>query len=155
MTAQSKAAASRESRRQVISFVLDPEFLGFDLEFVDKVIEVPEFSFVPRAPVFVRGAINHHGKVIAVVDMREFMGMSRSEPGPDSRILILASETYYLGLLVDRVERIESVPMKGPLVQMPEGDMNTYISRMINIGGRILNLIDLEKLLLEIESYFG
>ena len=145
-----------DTRRQVISFVLEPEFLGFDLKYVDKVIEVDEFAFVPRAPGFVRGAINNRGKVVAVIDLREFMGMERSEFTIDSRVLILASEDYHLGLLVDRVERIETVPIKGPLVQTPDpGETNPYISRMINLGGRILNLVEVEKLLAEIESYFS
>ena len=145
-----------DTRRQVISFVLEPEFLGFDLKYVDKVIEVDEFAFVPRAPGFVRGAINNRGKVVAVIDLREFMGMEQSEFTIDSRVLILASEDYHLGLLVDRVERIETVPIKGPLVQTPDpGETNPYISRMINLGGRILNLVEVEKLLAEIESYFS
>ena len=130
--------------------------MGFDLKYVDKVIEADKFSFVPRAPAFVRGAINHHGKVIAVVDFRQFVGMEPSELTPDSRILIVTSDVYHLGLLVDRVERIESVPVKGPLVQIPNpGETNPYISRMINLGGRILNLVDVEKLLVEIENYFS
>jgi purine-binding chemotaxis protein CheW len=149
-------APAGDFRRQVISFVLDPELMGFELKYVEKVVEVGKFSFVPRAPAFVRGAINHHGKVIAVVDFREFVGMERREPGPDSRILVLASDVYHLGLMVDRVERIESVPVRGPLVQAPDPDeTNPYVAKMINLGGRILNLIDVEKLLVEIENYFA
>lgn len=145
-----------DARAQVISFVIEPELMGFDLRYVDKVIEVGDFSFVPRAPRFVRGAINNHGKVVAVVDMKEFTGLARSELTADSRILIFASDVHHLGLLVDRVERIESVPLRGPLVQVPDpGETNPYISRMINLGGRILNLIDVEKLLGEIENYFS
>lgn len=148
-------APAVETRLQVISFVLAPELLAFGLEHVEKVIEVDKLSFVPRAPSFIRGAINHHGKVIAVVDLREFLGLGRAAFTPDSRILILASAVYHLGLLVDRVERIESVPRKGPLVQMPEpGETNPYVARIINLGGRILNLVDIEKLLVEIENYF-
>jgi purine-binding chemotaxis protein CheW len=155
MNAMANAPVS-ETRRQVISFVLEPELMGFDLKYVEKVVEVDKYSFVPRAPAFVRGAINHHGKVIVVIDFREFVGMERVAPSLDSRILILASDVYHLGLLVDRVERIESVPLRGPLVQTPDpGETNPYVSKMINLGGRILNLIDVEKLLVEIENYFA
>jgi len=130
--------------------------MGFDLKYVDKVIEADKFSFVPRAPAFVRGAINHHGKVIAAVDLRGFLGMGPAPIGLDSRILVLSGEEYQLGFLVDRVVRIETVPSRGPLVQAPEpGESNPYISRMINLGGRVLHLIDMEKLLLEIENYFA
>ena len=151
-----KAAAQPQSRRQVISFLLESELMGFDLKYLEKVLEAGEFSFVPRAPSFLRGAINHHGKVIAAVDLRGFLGMGPAPIGLDSRILVLSGEEYQLGFLVDRVVRIETVPSRGPLVQAPEpGESNPYISRMINLGGRVLHLIDMEKLLLEIENYFA
>ena len=149
-------AAASDTRRQVICFLLESEYLGFDLKHLEKVVEAVEFSFVPRAPSFLRGAINHHGKVIAAIDLREFLGMGKATLTQDSRILILADEQYHLGLLVDRVERIETVPLKGPLVSTPEpGESNAYVVRMINLGGRILNLIDMDKLLQEIENYFA
>jgi purine-binding chemotaxis protein CheW len=150
------ASAPRDSRRQVISFLLEPELMGFDLHHLDKVIEVPEFSFVPRVPAFIRGAVGIRGKVVAVVDLREFFGMPRNPITLDSRVLVLASDVYHVGFLVDRAERIESVPVAGPLVQTPEhGDANPYVAKVINLGGRILNLVDVEKLLSEIENYFA
>ena len=149
-------AAASDTRRQVVSFFVESEHLGFEIKYLDKVVEASVFSFVPRAPSFLRGAISHHGKVIAAVDLHEFLGMGKAALTLDSRILILAGEEYHLGLLVDRVERIETVPIKGPLVSVPEpGESNPYVTRMINLGGRILNLIDMDKLLLEIENHFA
>ena len=143
-----------DKRRHVISFILGRELYGFDLHMVNKVIEVPDFFFVPRAPSFTRGVISHRGKVIAVVDLSEFLGMGTARTGPDHRILVIASSEYHLGFLVDRVERIEYVPVRGPLVQPSSGE-NPYVSKIVNLGGRIFNLIDLEKLLAEIEEYFA
>jgi len=152
----SVAARPVDLRRQVISFMLGNELMGFELSYLEKVIEVEELSFVPRAPSFVRGALSSRGRVIVVVDMRDFLGMEAGEGDVDSKILILDHELYHIGLLVDRVVRIESVPTRGPLVQAPEpGETSPYIARMINLGGRILNMVDVEKLLVEIESYFA
>lgn len=138
----------------MISFVLSPEMMGMPLQYVDKVVEGGQLSFIPRVPSFVRGALSQQGKIVAVVDLRDFLGMKTSEITVDSRILVLASQVFHLGFLVDRVERIESVPLEGPLVQLPEADSLPYISRIINLGGRILNLVDVDKLLAEIENYF-
>jgi purine-binding chemotaxis protein CheW len=145
-----------DARRQVISFALDPELMGFELSYVEKVIDINRVSFVPRAPAFLQGAISHHGKVMAVVDLRRFLGMEARPLSVDSKVLILDHPVYHIGLLVDRVERIESVPMRGPLVQTPEPDeAKPYIFKIINLGGRILNLVDVEKLLSEIEAFFS
>lgn len=143
-------------RRQIISFQLGGELYGLELKYVEKVIEVPGFSFVPRAPAFTRGVINHRGKVIAVVDLSQFFGGPTVELTVESRILILASEVYHLGLLVDRVERIESVPLRGDTVRMvTAGEGNPYVSRVINLGGRLFHFIEVDKLLSEIEEYYA
>ncbi len=147
-------APKEETRRHVMSFVLGRELYGFELSQVDKVIEVPSFFFVPRAPSFTMGVISNRGKVVAVVDLAEFFGLGCSTPGVDHRILVIASENYHLGLMVDRVERIEYIPVRGPLVHPAVGD-NPYVSKVVNLGGRIFNLIDVEKLLAEIEEYFA
>jgi len=145
-----------EPRRQTISFQLAGELFGLEIGHVDKVIEAPRFFFVPRAPAFTRGVISHRGKVIVVVDLAQFFGRTPTPETVESRILILASEVYQLGLLVDRVERIESVPVRGDTVRpVTAGEVNPYVSKVINLGGRLLHLIDVDKLLAEIEEYFA
>lgn len=149
------AARAGDTHRQVISFMLGAELMGFELSYLEKVIEVEKLGFVPRAPSFVRGAISIRGRVIVVVDMRDFLGLPEVEGGLDPKILILDHEVYRIGL-VGKVVRIESVPIRGPLVQVPEsGETSPYVGKIVNLGGRILNLVDLEKLLIEIENYFA
>jgi len=150
------ATPRQETHRQMISFHVGDELFGFEIHFVDKVIEVPPFSFVPRAPFFSRGAVNHRGKVTAVVDLSRFFGLQETDLNPDHRIIIIDSEIYHLGLLVNKVERIETVPISGDMVR-PPGDLskNPYVGKVVNLGGRIFNLIDVAKLLQEIESYYA
>jgi len=154
--AEKARESQAEPRRPAISFQLAGELFGLEIAHVDKVIEVPAFSFVPRTPAFTRGVINHRGKVIAVVDLAQFFGRPSAPLTVESRILILVSEAYHLGLLVDRVERIESVPVRGDTVRpLTAGESNPYVSKVINLGGRLLHFIDVEKLLGEIEEYFA
>lgn len=145
---------TQERHRRVISFYLSKELFGFEIKYVSRVIEPEKLWFVPRAPFFLRGVINHRGKVIAVIDLGQFLGMKMKEIDMESRVIILDNEEFYIGFLVDRVERIESVPVFGDTVQEPSGG-NPYISSVVNLGGRIFNMINLAKLLEEIESYFG
>lgn len=143
-----------ERHRQMLSFYLDRELYGFEIKYILQVIEPPPFAFVPRAPFFLRGAVNYRGKVIAVIDLGQFMGGKEKPLNPESRIIIIDSPEFNLGFLVERVERIETVPVVGEMVQQPP-EANPYISGVVNLGGRLFNIIDLEKLLKEIESYFS
>ncbi len=150
----SKTSLLGERHRQMISFYLGRELFGFEIKYIQQVIEPSRMAFVPRAPFFLRGAINHRGKVIAVIDLGQFMGMKEKPIDQESRIIILDSDEFNLGFLVDRVERIETVPVYGETVQEPES-ANPYIYKVVNLGGRLFNVINLDKLLQEIESYFS
>jgi len=145
---------SPEKHRRMISFFLDKELFGFEIKYISRVIDAEKMGFVPRAPFFVRGVISHRGKVIAVIDLAQFLGMPARELGGDAKVIILDSQEFHLGFLVERVERIETVPLAGGTVRDPGAD-NPYLSKVVNLGGRIFNVVNLEKLLGEVESFFG
>jgi len=138
----------------MVSFYLEKELFGFEIKYISRVIDPEKMGFVPRAPFFVRGVTSHRGKAIAVIDLAQFLGMKSRELTGDSKIIVLDSQEFHLGFLVDRVERIETVPLSGGTVREPGGE-NPYILKVVNLGGRIFNVINLEKLLAEIESFFG
>jgi purine-binding chemotaxis protein CheW len=144
----------QERHRRMISFFLEKELFGFEIKYISRVIDPEKLGFVPRAPFFMRGVISHRGKVIAVIDLAQFLGMPKKEVDLESKIIILDSQEFYLGFLVDRVERIETVPLSGDTVRDPAAE-NPYILKVVNLGGRIFNVINLEKVLGEIEGYFG
>jgi len=147
-------APALERHRQMLSFYLERELYGFEIKYILQVIEPPPFAFVPRAPFFLRGAVNYRGKVIAVIDLGQFMTGKEKPLGPERRVIIIDSPDFNLGFLVDRVERIETIPVYGDMVQQPP-ESNAYILGVVNLGGRLFNIIDLEKLLKEIENYFS
>ncbi len=142
---------------RMISFFLEKELFGFEIKYISQVIEPGKLAFVPRAPFFLKGVLNYRGKVIAVMDLAQFFGMKMKELDPESRVLILdpsqCGAELRLGFLVERVERIETVPAHRAISKL-EGE-KPYVSGVVNLGGRIFNVINLEKLLKEIEGYFG
>lgn len=144
----------QDRHRRMIGFFLEKEFFGFEIKYISRVIDPGKMGFVPRAPFFMRGVISHRGKVIAVIDLAQFLGMAKKEIDLETKIIILDSQEFHLGFLVDRVERIETVPVFGDTVRDPGGE-TPYILKVVNMGGRIFNIINLEKVLEEIEGYFG
>jgi len=152
-------AVSPEKHLRMIRFDLEKELFGFEIRYINQVIEPQKLFFVPRAPFFLRGALNHRGKVIAVIDLAQFFGMKAKVIDQETRVIILdpaeCGAEFHIGFLVERVQRIETIPAQR-LAQKPESEGNKpYISGVVNLGGRLFNIINLEKLLQEFESYFG
>lgn len=149
----------QERHLRMISFDLEKELFGFEIKYISEVIQLTRLFFVPRAPFFLRGAINHRGKVIAVMDLAQFFGMKAKPVDQESRVIILdpsqCGAEFHLGFLVERVLRIETITSLWHTKKLEGESDKPYIAGVVNLGGRIFNIINLEKLLEEIDSYFG
>ncbi len=78
----------------------------FALE-VDAVAEIsellPEYP-IPGAPPFLRGVVNMHGRVAAVLDLGAFLGLGTA--GRGGSLVLLESPGCSLALLVEHLERM-------------------------------------------------
>jgi purine-binding chemotaxis protein CheW len=83
---------------------------------LDAVAEVvppaSTFTYVPRSPPAVRGAMNVRGRVVAVVDLAALLGLPASRGGA-GQVLVLDRERRALGFLVDEVLGVEPVGEPG------------------------------------------
>ena len=142
---------------QVIVFRLHDEYFGFAISLVNEITEVLPMSMVPKAPDFVTGVVNYHGRILAVLNLARFFNLPSHERGALSRIVVLVPEGYSVGLLVDSIKEITFVreeeeeepnPMEG------EEFKNKYIKRVVNIKDFLVNIIDVDKLITDLEDYF-
>ena len=93
-------------------FRLGGERFGLPLGAVrEVVVPQPPFARVPRVSDAVRGVMNLRGRVVAVVDLAELMGLA-PQPLEAGRghVLILDHGKRALGLLVGGVLGVEAVP---------------------------------------------
>jgi purine-binding chemotaxis protein CheW len=95
---------------QYLSFKLDQELFAVEIGKVREVLEFGEVTKVPRTPDFMRGVINLRGSVVPVVDMRMKLGLSPTEKGVNTCVVIsevsVDGQTTILGALVDSVQEV-------------------------------------------------
>jgi purine-binding chemotaxis protein CheW len=104
-----------------VVFRLESERFALPLEAVREVVlPHPPFARVPRCPDAVRGAMNLRGRVVAVVDLAQLVGLSPQalEPG-SGQVLILDQGKRTLGLLIGEVVGVE--PFEGSAEALPQG----------------------------------
>jgi purine-binding chemotaxis protein CheW len=76
----------------------------------EVVLPQPPFARVPRAGSAVRGVMNLRGRVVAVVDMAELMGLEpRALAAGHGQVIILERGKRALGLLIAGVLGVEPV----------------------------------------------
>jgi purine-binding chemotaxis protein CheW len=91
-----------------VIFNLGSEKFALSTEQVKSIEEMQDIIPVPLAPPYVTGLINLRGAIVAVVDLRKRIGLNQVESGRDMVILIVEHNGEEVGLIVDRVQSVES-----------------------------------------------
>jgi len=95
---------------QYLTFNLQKELYGLDIDSVREVLEVTQITKVPQTQEYMRGVINVRGHAVPVVDLRLKFGLEQGEMTVDTCIIIVEvridGESIILGLLVDGVEEV-------------------------------------------------
>jgi len=104
------AVAEMTQTTQYLTFKLGDEVFALDIAKVREVLDFTTVTKVPRTPEFMRGVINLRGSVVPVVDLRLKFGMSRTENGVNTCVIItevtVDGDTTVLGCLADSVQEV-------------------------------------------------
>jgi purine-binding chemotaxis protein CheW len=138
------------SELHLITFGLDREEYGIRVAQVREVIRVTEITRVPQSPAHVRGVTNLRGRILPVVEIRTRLGLEPAVVTPRSRIIVVDVHDRVLGILVDAVLQVAKVP-EDTVTPPPEEvvtPQTDYISGVAHWSGRLIILLELEKVLL-------
>ena len=138
---------------QWVTFQLEEETYGINVMQVREVLRHTEIAPVPGAPDYVLGIINLRGNVVTVIDTRSRFGLMQGEITDNTRIIVIESERQVIGILVDSVaevvylrsSEIDTTPSVGT------EESAKFIQGVSNRDGKLLILVDLNKLLSEDE----
>ena len=138
---------------QWVTFQLEEETYGINVMQVREVLRYSEIAPVPGAPDYVLGIINLRGNVVTVIDTRSRLGLMQGEITDNTRIIFIESERQVIGILVDSVaevvylrsSEIDTTPSVGT------DESAKFIQGVSNRDGKLLILVDLNKLLSEDE----
>ncbi|NLS13251.1 chemotaxis protein CheW [Vibrio sp. SM6] len=138
---------------QWVTFQLEEETYGINVMQVREVLRYTEIAPVPGAPDYVLGIINLRGNVVTVIDTRARFGLVEGEVTDNTRIIVIESERQVIGILVDsvaevvylRTSEIDTTPSVGT------DESSKFIQGVSNRDGKLLILVDLNKLLSEDE----
>ena len=95
-----------EAAIAVVVFSLDGRRYGLPLSTAERALPMAAVSPLPGCPDAVLGAINVHGDVTPVFDLRRRLGLEPREYGPDARFLLARTATRVVALAVDGVQGV-------------------------------------------------
>lgn len=136
---------------QFLTFKLYDEIYAVRIEMVREVMDYSHITRVPKAPPFMKGAINLRGGVVPVVDLRVKFGMPQAAPTVDTCIIIIEvemdGEDTLLGALADQVREV--IQLEANQVEPPPKigtRLDTeFIMGMAEVENEFIVILDIEK----------
>lgn len=89
-----------------ITFTLNDANYCMDLKFVKEIANNPKIVTLPGTPEFVEGLITIRGKFYTVVNLKNFLGLKQQEYKHKKNIIIVNSEEFQVGFIVDEIFEI-------------------------------------------------
>ena len=148
------AVDATQGEEQLVVFDLAAEAYGVDIGAVREIIRMQDITKVPGAPSVVEGIINLRGNVIPVVDLRKRFGLNIADRDRDNRIVVVDIGGQDIGVVVDAVTevlRISTDSVEPPSSVITTAD-SVYLLGIVKLEGRLVILLDLEKVLSETEK---
>jgi purine-binding chemotaxis protein CheW len=139
---------------QLVGFKLGKEEFAVDILNVNEILKMMEVTVVPNSPDCVEGIVNIRGRIIPVIDTRLKLNMPKKEYDNDTRIMVVEKNEKTVGFIVDEVNEVLRIPED---ITEPPPDLVTaniesdYVTSVAKLEGRLLILLDLEKLILSEE----
>ena len=138
---------------ELIAFCIGDQEFCVDIMSVREIRGWTPATALPHAPAFVRGVINLRGAVLSIVDLAARLGFPPAQPTARHVIIVAQVGTQLVGLLVDAVSDILTVPndeiQPTPAVA---SDMSlSFVRGVLAVEGRMISLIALDSVLPALE----
>ena len=138
---------------QFVSFRVENEEYGVNIQQVQEIIWLPEITRVAHAPHFVEGIVNLRGNVLPVIDIRKRFGLPSVEATDSTSIVVVDIEGRKTGMIVDTVSEVlrfnkEGIELPPAVVTGVDASFIKGIGKLNN-GQRMLIILDMNRVLVE------
>lgn len=125
-------------------FTLGEELYGLEIDAIQEIVEDPVFHHVPLARGALKGAINFHGQILAVIDLPELLGFASESR--DHRFIVLTPQCKAMVLAVSGIVRIARLDLA--FLQPPEEETDdSSIRGVAYLEDQAVKLLDTDKII--------
>ena len=136
------------NQNQYVIFSLAGENYGLKIDYVETIERIMEITRVPKTPDYVKGVINLRGEIVPVIDLRSRLGISTSNYGNDTRIIVNKIDDILIGLIVDSAYEVKEI--REEQIDYAFSDDGKHVNYILGIGKldeNIVVLIDIKKII--------
>lgn len=138
--------------KQFVVFKVGEQEFGADIHKVSIIEKTMNVARVPTTPSYMKGVVNLRGEIIPIMSMRMKFGMTEIPEDDETRIIMFKFNDITLGVIVDAVDEV--ITVKDSDIESVTSITNDrsldYIIGIVKIEGRLITLLNIEKLITEL-----
>ena len=129
-------------------FVINNQKYALSSKYITEIIEILPITKVPFLPEYMKGIINLRSTIIPVMDARMRFGMEPIEYSERNCILIIENEANKIGLIVDAVNEVLTIPPKQIMESTKEKNdlKESFVNGISQINNDIQLILDCDSL---------
>lgn len=133
---------------EFLTFTLGTEEYAIDILRVQEIRGYDSVTRIANAPPFIKGVINLRGVIVPIVDMRIKFNLGEPVYNEFTVVIILNIERRIIGIVVDGVSDVVSLPAESIHPPPEMGTFDTrYLLGLATIDERMLIVVDIERLM--------
>jgi len=140
---------------EMLSFQIGNETFGINIFKVKEIVQISEneqLSRIPHSHSYIIGLKKIRDKVIPVFDTRKVISGKSTDTIDKKFLLVIEVSNSLRGLLVDNVTNISHIPWANVVPSPQIIGKKAYISSVVNIDSAVTAILDVEKILSEIDG---
>jgi purine-binding chemotaxis protein CheW len=114
-----KGEDTTTARIEVVEFLLAYERYGLELPYVREVYPLKELTSLPCTPPFVVGIINVRGRLLSVLDIKNFFDLPAKGLTDLNKVIIVHDPSMEFGILADALLGVRSIPIEEIQASLP------------------------------------
>jgi purine-binding chemotaxis protein CheW len=150
---QAQPAPKDDSSLQFVIFRAGVQSFAVEINRVKEILRYRKVTPLPRSPSFLEGFIDLRGTLVPVIDLRKRFEVAAPQYDNQTRIIILRSQKRKIGLVVDSVHRVLTIPFRDvkapPAIAKAHG--SDYMLAVAKHKDELYIILDLDRILSSVE----
>ncbi len=136
---QPEVKPAAENILEIIEFGLAHERYGLETDVVREIYPLEDLTPLPGTPAFVLGIVNVRGRILPVVDLKQFFDLPSEGITDLHRILIIQTAGMEFGILADTIVGVRGIP---------RDDLQPSLPTLTGIRGEYLKGVTAERMVI-------
>ncbi len=143
-----------QNRLELLMFRLHTnQLFAINVFKVQEVLRLPKMNSLPGHHPHIVGVTHLRGQAVSVINLAQAIGMPPLQPNEESNLIVTEYNSTVQAFLVGKVDRIINLNWEDIMPPPRTSGRQHYLTAITRMDEKIIEIIDVEKVLAEINPY--